>query len=258
MRELELAAFVQRAAADRDSGHEHRPEQAAEQAEQRDQARPDEDDEQQQRDADPHCRLALEQIPAIRDPAPAVPGGARLAARHEVGAQHHGFVGERGLRRCVRIRRAHWPPFSLRRTLTVAMALATSEPSSFFASASTKLMLRPSFSTRASANRRAPLAPPMNEVLRSMVITPIESGCRVRAAVHSATSSSDTMTPPCAVPRLLVRWGSIGIDSRAVPAPSSSVWILRCWRYGIFFWYSRANSTFIRWSRPRRPRSPGR
>ena len=67
----------------------------------------------------------------------------------------------------------------------------------------------------------------MNEVLRSMVITPIESGCRVRAAVHSATSSSDMITPPCAVPRLLVSCGSIGSDSRAVPLPSSSVWILQ-------------------------------
>ena len=119
------------------------------------------------------------------------------------------------------------------------MAFATSEPSSFFASASTKLMLRPSLSTRASASSRAPLAPPMNEVLRSMVITPIESGCRVRAAVHSATSSSDMITPPCAVPRLLVSCGSIGIDSRAVPLPSASVWILRCWRNGMRFWYSR-------------------
>ena len=66
----------------------------------------------------------------------------------------------------------------------VAIAFATSEPSSFFASASTKLMLRPSLSTRASAQSRAPLAPPMNETLRSMVMTPSESGCSVRAAVQ--------------------------------------------------------------------------
>ena len=41
--------------------------------------------------------------------------------------------------------------FSFLSTRTVAIAFATSVPSSFFASASTKLMLRPSFITRASA-----------------------------------------------------------------------------------------------------------
>ena len=67
----------------------------------------------------------------------------------------------------------------------------------------------------------------MNDVLMSMVMTPIDSGCRVRAAVHSATSSSDMMTPPCTVPRLLVRCGSIGSDSRAWPSPRESVTIFR-------------------------------
>src|SRR2546430_11210843 len=57
------------------------------------------------------------------------------------------------------------PPgyFSFNLTRTVAIALATSEPSSFFASPSTKIMLRPFFSTRASASSRAPLPPRSEE-----------------------------------------------------------------------------------------------
>src|SRR5207253_3994673 len=126
--------------------------------------------------------------------------------------------------------------FSFLSTRTVAIAFATSVPSSFFASASTKLMLRPSFITRASAQSVAPLPAPMNEVLMLMVITPTDSGCSVRAAVHSATSSSDMMTPPCTVPRLLVRCGSTGNERRAVPLSSVSVRILRCERKGMRFW----------------------
>jgi hypothetical protein len=118
----------------------------------------------------------------------------------------------------------------------VPIAFATSEPSAFFASPSTKVMLRPSRSTRASAISRSPLPPPMNEVLMSMVITPSESGCSVLAAVHSATSSSDMITPPCAVPRLLVKCSGSAIDRRAVPSPSASVSRPRCSTNGMRFW----------------------
>src|SRR6185503_14650493 len=141
-------------------------------------------------------------------------------------------------------RRAH--ALSFFRTRTVATAFATSDPSSLVASASTKLMLRVSFSTRASASSLLPPPAPMNDVLMLMVITPTDSGCRVRAAVHSATSSSDMMTPPCTLPRLLVRWPSTGTDSRALPLSSASVRILRCETNGMRFWYSRAKSTSIR------------
>jgi hypothetical protein len=36
----------------------------------------------------------------------------------------------------------------------------------------------------------------MKEVLMSMVMAPIEPGCKVRAAVHRAMSRSDMITPP--------------------------------------------------------------
>src|SRR5258706_6503421 len=84
----------------------------------------------------------------------------------------------------------------------------------------------------------------MNEVVRLIVITPTDSGCSVRAAVQSATSSSDMMTPPWTLPMLFMRWLSTGTERRAVPLPSSSVWMRRCWMKGMRFWYSRANSTF--------------
>jgi hypothetical protein len=76
----------------------------------------------------------------------------------------------------------------------------------------------------------------MNDALKLMVITPTDSGCRVRAAVHSATPSSDMMTPPCTVPRLLVRCGSTGTERRALPLSSASVRICRCWMNGMRFW----------------------
>ncbi len=44
------------------------------------------------------------------------------------------------------------------------------------------------------------------------------------------------ITPPWTVPMLLVRWGSIGSESRAVPSPSVSVRILRCETKGMRFW----------------------
>src|SRR4029079_6958677 len=85
--------------------------------------------------------------------------------------------------------------FSFFSTRTVATAFATRLPSAFLASASTKLMLLPSFMTRASAMSLLPEPPPMNEVDRLMVITPSDSGCSVRAAVQRATSRSDIITP---------------------------------------------------------------
>ena len=112
----------------------------------------------------------------------------------------------------------------------------------------TGLLLLPkagvSFMTRASATSLSPLPPPMKEAERSMVTTPVESGCRVRAAVHSATSSSDRITPPCAVPRLLVKCLGRDIDSRAVPSPSASVTMPRCATNGMRLWYSRVKSSF--------------
>ena len=77
--------------------------------------------------------------------------------------------------------------------------------------------------TGSSAYNLAAGGPIVHPEVDAMVMTPIESGCRVRAAVHSATSSSDMITPPCAVPRLLVNSFSIGSERRAVPFPSSSV-----------------------------------
>ena len=44
--------------------------------------------------ADPQARLALEQIPALGDPAPAVPDRPRLPAGNEIGVDDDGFVGD--------------------------------------------------------------------------------------------------------------------------------------------------------------------
>jgi hypothetical protein len=68
--------------------------------------------------------------------------------------------------------------------------------------ASAKIVVRPGFNTRPSAESVAS-PPAMNDVAMSMVTMPAASGCCVRAAWQSATSSRVMITPPCAVPKLL-------------------------------------------------------
>jgi len=90
-----------------------------------------------------------------------------------------------------------------------------------FASPSTKIMLRPFFQHPRLGEQPRPAARRDERgahVDGDHAQGPDEA---VRAAVHSATSRRDMITPPWTVPMLLVRWGSIGSESRAVPRRAS-------------------------------------
>src|SRR5438046_8444858 len=139
MPDLERSAVFQRAAADHEAGAEHRHQHhASEPADERDYGEHDVDHREDHDRDHPESGLLLEEIPALHDPVPAAARGHAATGGDEI-PLHPCGIGHRRLRRRIRTGRAH-ALFSFSLTLTVAMAFATSDPSSFFASASTKLI----------------------------------------------------------------------------------------------------------------------
>jgi hypothetical protein len=122
----------------------------------------------------PGWRLKSAQ-PSATQLQPRAAGTARPEGRKLRAASVSSATGARGS--CVWIRCAHCFSFSL--TRTVAIAFATIEPSLVL-----RLGLDEAHGARVlhhARRRREPraAAPPMNEVLMSMVTTPTESGCSV-------------------------------------------------------------------------------